>query len=291
MSLKGLVDEFEVHLVMEKGLSVKTAEAYVRDVREYLNAVGERFDYESLSSFVFHLYGLSRTPATIRRKLSSVRQFVLFLRKRGIEVEDGFEELEKPRAWERLPEYLTVEEVQRLLEAPDVTTELGLRDRAILELMYACGLRVSELCELRTENVDFNRGLLFVKQSKGKKDRVVPVNLEALKWLAEYMKVRSFNSPYVFVNRRGRKLTRQRLWQIVKEYALKAGIDPEKVHPHVLRHSFATHILMGGADLRAVQELLGHASIKTTQVYTAVANPELERLYRRVYGGKVGEES
>ncbi|BAT70900.1 integrase/recombinase XerD [Thermosulfidibacter takaii ABI70S6] len=280
---ESIVDQFVDYLVTEKGLSINTAEAYKRDIEEYLSNIGKDFSYESLSGFVFYLYGLSRTPSSIRRKLSSVRQFLLFLKKRGFKVEDGFDELDKPRIWEKLPDFLTVEEMDRLLEAPDTTSELGIRDKAILELMYASGLRASEICNLKTEDVDFNRGLIFVRQGKGKKDRVVPVNEVALIWISEYLKRRKHHSPYLFLNRRGKPLTRQRLWQIVKEYALKTGIEPKKVHPHVLRHSFATHILMGGADLRSVQELLGHASIKTTQIYTSVARPELENAYRRLH--------
>ena len=277
------LEEFIDHIITEKGLSSATAEAYEKDITEYIELCGEKFDFDSISDFILHLNSKGLTPSTIRRKLSAVRQFASFLRKRGYDVTDHFDRIDSPKMWERLPAYLTVEEVERLLNSPDTSTELGLRDRAILELMYASGLRVSEICKLKIEDVDFNQGLIFVKQSKGKKDRIVPVHTTALKWIDLYLKSRKHKSSYMFLNNRGKPLTRQRVWQIVKDYAAKAGIDPRKVHPHVLRHSFATHILMYGADLRTVQELLGHASIKTTQIYTYVAKPELEEKYRKIH--------
>ncbi len=276
-----VLEEFEDYLVSEKGLSSNTAEAYKRDAAEYVNLCGTDFSFESLTNYIFHLYGLGRSPASIRRKLSSVKNFTLYLKEQGMEIKEEFDQIDKPKMWERLPHYLTLEEIEKLLSAPDTQSELGLRDRAILELLYAAGLRASEICNLKTEDIDFNQGLIFVKQGKGKKDRIVPVHKMALYWINEYLKKRRHNHPVLFLNNRGQPLTRQRLWQIVKFYAQKAGIDPNKVHPHVLRHSFATHILMGGADLRSVQELLGHANIKTTQVYTAVAKPTLERAYRK----------
>ncbi len=279
-----IVEEFVDHLITQRGLSTNTAEAYATDVRQFLEVSRGRVDFESITGFLHHLYGLGLSPISIRRKLSSVHQFVLFLRSKGEDVKDEFEELDRPKAWERLPECLSVEEVERLIEAPDTSKELGLRDRAILELMYAAGLRASEICSLKVEDIDFEKGLLFVKRAKGKKDRVVPVHPQALYWVKRYLEARKHNHPVLFIGRGKRPISRQRLWQIIKKYALKAGIDPKKVHPHVIRHSFATHILSRGADLRSVQELLGHASIKTTQIYTHIAEPELERIYRKVHG-------
>ena len=277
-----MVEEFIDHLLSERGLSINTAEAYQKDIQQFLEITKGDFSLQGLIGYIHHLYGLGLAPSSMRRKLSAARQYLLFLRRKGIVKEDPFEELERPRGWERLPKFLTLEEVEKLLNAPDTSTPIGIRDRAILELMYASGLRVSEVCNLKVEDLDFNQGLLFVKQSKGKKDRIVPVNSVALNWINRYLRVRKHHSPFLFLSTRGRPLTRQRIWQMIKEYAVKAGIDPKKVHPHVIRHSFATHILLRGADLRSVQELLGHASIKTTQVYTEVAQPELERAYRRV---------
>ncbi len=276
------IEEFIDHLITERGLSLNTAQAYHRDIQDYTKLCGEKFDLESITTFIFELYSRGLSPTSIRRKLSAVKQYAGYLKKH-YKVENQFEEIDPPKVWERLPDFLTEEEVDRLLKAPDTSTEIGIRDRAILELMYASGLRVSEICRIRIEDLDMNQGLLFVKQSKGKKDRVVPIHRTALEWIKRYLDTRSHRSPHLFVNRRGNPLTRQRIWQIVKEYALKAGIDPKKVHPHTLRHSFATHILMRGADLRTVQELLGHSSIKTTQIYTFVARPTLEENYRKIH--------
>jgi len=276
------IEEFIDHLITERGLSLNTAQAYQRDIQDYTKLCGEKFDLESITTFIFELYSRGLSPTSIRRKLSAVKQYAGYLKKH-YKVENQFEEIDPPKVWERLPDFLTEEEVDRLLKAPDTSTEIGIRDRAILELMYASGLRVSEICRIRIEDLDMNQGLLFVKQSKGKKDRVVPIHRTALEWIKRYLDTRSHRSPHLFVNRRGNPLTRQRIWQIVKEYALKAGIDPKKVHPHTLRHSFATHILMRGADLRTVQELLGHSSIKTTQIYTFVARPTLEENYRKIH--------
>ena len=192
-----------------------------------------------------------------------------------------------PRLEKRLPDVLSGAEVEALLDAPDAETSIGLRDRTMLEFLYATGIRVTELISLRMDNVNLNAGFVIVI-GKGSKERVVPLGETALAWLRSYLEsgrsalVRNKPHPYLFVNRSGEKLSRQGFWKLIKKYCLLAGIV-KKVSPHTLRHSFATHLLEGGADLRAVQVMLGHADIATTQIYTHVANETLKKLHKKYH--------
>ncbi|NPA15926.1 MAG: site-specific tyrosine recombinase XerD [Deferribacteres bacterium] len=271
------LDAFILHLETQKGLSPNTSSAYRHDIEEFLNFKGP-LSSEGILEFVFHLYSRGCSPSTIHRKLSALNQFFIFLLEKKRIEKNPLDFIDKPRKWEHLPSVLSPEEVENLLNAPDTRTPKGIRDRALLELLYSSGLRVSELCRLKTEDIDFNRGLLRVK-GKGSKERMVPIGEEAFFWLKRHLENRKAGT-FIFTSKRGNPLSRQRVWQLIKEYAKRAGII-KKVSPHTLRHSFATHILLKGADLRVIQELLGHASIKTTEIYTHLANPQLEELYRQ----------
>ncbi len=277
--MKRELEEFLNHLVAEKGLSPNTLEAYKTDIKEYLKICGESVSEENVLNFVYELYSLGYSSSSIHRKISALNQFFNFLLEKGRIRKNPLDFIDKPKQWERLPSVLSENEIKKLLETPDVKKETGLRDRVLLELIYSSGLRVSEVCNLKAEDIDFNRGVLKVK-GKGKKERIVPIGDEAMKWLKEYLKRRKTNSPYVFSTSKSKTITRQRVWQIIKDYAQKAGIE-KRIYPHTLRHCFATHILLHGADLRTVQELLGHSSIKTTEIYTHIADPQLEEIYRK----------
>ncbi len=284
-----LVDRYLSYLSAERGLSSHTVEGYRRDLEDlqaYLERLGqdwERVDLHSLVGYLMNMAARGLSPATIRRRLSALRGFFAFLVEMEVLDEDPTEGLDNPRTWKHLPQVLSLDEVEALLEAPSGDSPMALRDRAMLEVLYATGVRVSELVSLKLVDLDMDRGLVRVV-GKGKKERMVPLGGEALQWLERYMAARGAldrkGSPYLFLTNRGGPMTRQRFWQIVKGYARKVGITKE-ISPHTLRHSFATHILERGADLRAVQELLGHADLSTTQIYTHVARAHLEKIYKK----------
>ncbi len=222
---------------------------------------------------------------SVRRKASSLRGLFRFLQKEGYMQENPTELLEVPRLGSPLPKNLTLDEVERLLAQPDPAEPLGVRNQAMLELLYATGLRVSELLALRLQDINLEVGYV-VAYGKGKKERLVPVGEVALEKIKEYLSTarprlaKAVRTPHVFLNRSGRRLTRQGFWKLLHRYALQAGIT-SSVTPHVLRHSFATHLLERGADLRSVQLMLGHASISTTQIYTHLNRERLKEIYQR----------
>ncbi len=283
------IDRYLSFLSAERGLSPHTLEGYRRDLEDlalYLDRVGRDLgsvDVEVLMGYLMNLAARGLSPATIRRRLSAIRGFYAFLVEMELLDSDPTEGLDNPRTWKHLPQVLSLDEVERLLQAPPGDNPRGLRDRAMLEVLYATGVRVSELVSLRLVDLDMERGFLKVL-GKGKKERVVPLGEEAIGWLRRYLEVRGEldkkGSAYLFLSNRGGPMTRQRFWQIIKEYARKVGITKE-ISPHTLRHSFATHILERGADLRSVQELLGHADLSTTQIYTHVARAHLEKIYKK----------
>ena len=289
MKERGLIERFLSYLSAERGLSSRTLEGYrgdLEDLGEYLDKLGLGFDgvdIQVLTGYLMNMAARGLSPATIRRRLSAVRGFFAFLVEMEVLESDPTEGLDNPRTWKHLPQVLSLDEVERLLEAPSLPTPRGIRDRAMLEVLYATGVRVSELVSIRLVDLDLDRGVLRVL-GKGKKERIVPLGEEALRWLKRYLEMRGQldkrGSPYLFLTNRGGPMTRQRFWQIVKGYAREVGIAKD-ISPHTLRHSFATHILERGADLRAVQELLGHADLSTTQIYTHVARAHLEKIYKR----------
>jgi integrase/recombinase XerD len=266
---------------IEKGLASHSLEAYERDLSRFRAASAETAipDLVQLRTYVDSLYKAGLSSRSVARHLSALRQFYAFLQREGLLSHNPTEFLIPPKQWSSLPKFLNKDEIQRLLAAPAESEPVRLRDRAMIELLYAAGLRVSELIRVRVSDVDQDYGIVRVT-GKGNKQRVVPVHPDALeaiaRWLAEgrpaLLKGRA--SPFLFVTARGSCMTRQSFWKLLGNYARKAGIF-RPAGPHAVRHSFATHLLEGGADLRSVQTMLGHADIATTQIYTHVARSRL----------------
>lgn len=299
------VDLLVDHLVVERGVAARTVEAYVRDLGQYAHHLRGQGcdDYAQATRAQVIAYlelltvkrGLKRSSVT--RKLQSLRRLHRFLVAEKLAQGDPTANIDSPRPGRRLPKVLTLDQCLALLEAPDAQTPEGLRDRAMLALMYATGLRVSELVGLRVHDLDFERAALRVR-GKGDKDRIVPVAGLALSWVAEYLEDARgtlVNDPAeggLFLSRRGQPMTRVRFHQILKGYLAAAGA-PRETSPHTLRHSFATHLMEGGADLRVIQELLGHASLETTAIYTHVSAGRLREVYDthhpRAHGGADSE--
>ncbi|MFP4190817.1 MAG: site-specific tyrosine recombinase [Candidatus Hydrogenedentota bacterium] len=289
--LYAYLDRFLEGTVFESGLAEATLTAYAEDLGRYLRYLGER-GVEGLGAvtreiILDHLIALRREGLSARstaRHLSAIRCFHRFLRNENFVDHDPTAALDTPRISRRLPVALSKGEVDRLVAVPDRSTALGARDAAIVELVYSCGLRISEAGGLRLKHLSLDESCVRVR-GKGGKVRIVPVGKRAHALLGEWLRWRpSFNPPrdWVFTSRTGGRLSRGRLWQIVKHYAREAGLS-HKVSPHVLRHSFATHLLDGEADLRVVQELLGHSDISVTQIYTHVSTDRLGRAHRQFH--------
>ncbi len=284
-----LIDLFLEHLVVERGLAQNSLEAYGRDLSRYtafLTARGQQvttLDRAEVPRYLLHLREAGLSPRSVARHLSAIRQFHRFMVREGHAREDPTSHLESPRPWLRLPMVMSSEEVDRLLATGRPTTPQGIRDRAMLEVLYASGLRVSELVGLRLADLNLAAGILRVL-GKGNKERLVPLGDAAVDSLRTYLAdgrpklERRRASPHLFLGRHGRGLTRQMFWQLLKRYVRAAGIT-KPVTPHTLRHSFATHLLERGADLRSVQLMLGHADIGTTQIYTHLSRAHLKAIY------------
>lgn len=288
------LEQFQDHLTFERGLSERTIAAYTRDLTRWLASLQDRgvsspdaVTPADLRAWVFALKEDGLAASSIRRAQSAVRTYYGFLLAEGVVDTDPTERLESPSLGRRLPECLSHDEVTRLLDAADPDHALFWRDRAVLELLYATGMRVSELSELPLSAVDHDEGFVTVF-GKGSKERLVPVGEPALRALARYLQEvrpkldRGKGGGRVFLNARGTPLTRMAVWTLVRKAARRAGIR-RKVSPHTLRHTFATHLLEGGADLVAVQELLGHADISTTQIYTHVDREYLRDVHRKYH--------
>jgi integrase/recombinase XerD len=285
MRIDAAIEAFRTHLAVERGLASTTIEAYTRDLTALAASVGDvdvvAVDPAALRRHLARLERAGNGAATRGRALSAISRLFAFLRAEGVLVEDPVAEIARPRRARRVPVVLSVEEVTRLLEAPD-DSPLGIRDRAILEVFYAAGLRVSELVGLRLPELRLEARACRV-QGKGRRERLAPLGEPAVAWLSRYLAevrphwVRDPSEERVFVSRRGHGLTREAVWHRIRLHARAAGIR-QRITPHVLRHSFATHLLEGGADLRAVQEMLGHADIGTTEIYTHVSRDRLRRL-------------
>lgn len=282
-----LIDSFLDALWMERGLSENTLSAYKSDLYAFSNWLDRRssdlLTVESSDVLAYLGEQGTRSARTTARRLSSLRRLYEHLVREGKLRDDPIVRIDSPKLGRPLPKTLTESEVESLINAPDVGTALGLRDRAMLEVLYATGLRVSELVGLLTGQTNLRQGVVRVI-GKGNKERLVPLGEEAIFWLEKYLseaRVLLFkNAPddVLFPSTRGRKMTRQTFWHAIKRYAIKAGIE-KNLWPHVLRHAFATHLLNHGADLRAVQMLLGHSDISTTQIYTHVARERLKELH------------
>jgi integrase/recombinase XerD len=323
------LNDFSTHLKAERGLSLHTVEAYIRDVSRFisnttglntvnsnttelnpaelnpgeLNNTGSATGHspgsnkladmelhtdflksitrQQVHSHIVELYNTGLDTRSVARVVSSLKTFFAFLLQEGIVSDDPTVNVKSPKFTKQLPEALSVQEVDKLLNAADTTKWDGLRDRAMMELLYASGLRVSELINLKKESVNIAEGFLLVQSGKGGKDRLCLLGSSAKDWINKYLEAsldKLVTTEFMFINMRGKPLSRQAIWLKLKDYALKAGIL-KTVYPHILRHSFATHMLEGGADLRAIQTLLGHSSITTTEVYTHVRTDFLREEY------------
>jgi len=277
-------------LRVEKGLSENTLQAYRRDIQKFAAfASGRKLGTKDVRrsdvvEFLASLYRKGLDSRSVARHLVTIRNFFRFALTEGHIDDDPAATIESPRFRQSLPEFLSLEEVDRLLQQPDMNTTLGLRDRALIELMYSAGLRVSELCGLRLEDIQIESGCLRCV-GKGNKERLVPVGRQALSIIQKYLRTArrkllpEGSSPYLFLNQRGRKLDRITFWKLLGAYGRKAGLR-KALTPHMLRHSFATHLLDRGADLRSVQIMLGHSDISTTQIYTHVVEERLKQVYK-----------
>jgi len=279
------INLFLDHLLLERGLAANSLAAYRRDMRDHAAFLHERCGRTSAGEvtegdIIRHLSALHHAGAatsTVCRKLTTIKQFYRYLVAERHLAADPTAGVEVPRQVKKLPAALTLDEVERLLDAPDVSKLAGLRDRAMLEVLYATGLRVSELVNLTRGDVNMKIG--FVRcVGKGNKERIVPLGSVAVGWLQHYLAARDDDAPALFPGRRRRPITRAAFWQTIKRLAGRAGIL-KNISPHTLRHSFATHLLERGADLRAIQEMLGHSSITTTQIYTHVSSDFLREVY------------
>lgn len=303
MSSKGLedatarafyVERFDDFLALEQGASLQTSKAYKLDIARFVTYVSVKGASSAsevgtrvLREYVYHLKDLGLAPASIRRNISAVRSYFKFLLGEGLVVRDPSERLETPKKWRTLPEVLGIEEIEKLLAAPSLDEPLAFRDRAMLELAYGAGLRVSEWISLGVRDVMLKDHLIRVF-GKGAKERLVPIGRKAIGATAIYLRElrpsleKGEGKGVLFLNARGQPLSRMGAWKILRKYVRQAGIT-KPVSPHTLRHSFATHLLEGGADLRAVQEMLGHVDISTTQIYTHIDREYLRSVHKQFH--------
>jgi len=295
MDWENLLTKYIRYLALEKGLSDNSLFSYENDLKRYVNYLSEQHLQNCeqitplvLQQYIGQLYDLGLASSSMARNFSAIRGFHQFLIQQNITASDPSELLETPRLKRKLPAVLSVEEVTAIINQPDVNDILGIRDRAMLETLYGCGLRVSELLSMSINNLLLHDELVRIV-GKGSKERFVPIGQEAIHWLQVYLarcrpllSKGSLSRNIVFLNRNGRPMSRMGFWKILKKYALQAKIS-HQIHPHIFRHCFATHLLDNGADLRSVQELLGHADISTTQIYTHVSRQQLSKIYKKYH--------
>jgi len=292
--VQALVDQFLDFLALERGLSPNTRSAYGTDLREFVRflygqkagSFGE-VTRRHIVNFLMEAREAGLRTTTLARRLAAIKVFLRYLQQEGMLLKDVAETMDSPRLWNLLPDTLTTKETERLLGAPDLEKPLGLRDRAILEVLYGSGLRVSELAGLTLDQIHIDERYLRCI-GKGRKERIVPFGDSAKLWLQRYLSeerprlARKSQSPAVFLSRRGGMLDRRTLWRSVRAYARRAGLAKD-VHPHTLRHTFATHLLANNAPLRVIQEMLGHADIGTTQIYTHVDSSRLKSIHEKFH--------
>ncbi|MFW8051804.1 site-specific tyrosine recombinase XerD [Vagococcus fluvialis] len=291
------LEEYLHYLKIERGLSDNTIQSYQRDLKQYLLFLAEekKEDWEDIDrylvlDFLEQLRNEGKSSATIIRMVSALRKFHQFLRQERYTDNDPMQHVDTPKKQQKLPKTLSIKEVEKIIEAPDTSDILGIRDRAILELMYATGLRVSELITLKLDDLHLSLGLIQTL-GKGDKERIIPIGDQAINWINIYLeksrpellaKNKKEKTRVLFLNYKGEGFSRQGIWKNLKVYVVQAGIEKE-VTPHTLRHSFATHLLENGADLRVVQELLGHADISTTQIYTHISKKRMADVYKNYF--------
>lgn len=293
--MKELIDEFINYLSVEKGLAKNTLYAYREDLEKYMNYLKskhitsiEQTTKEDIGSLIMKLKDKGLSVNTISRLLAAIKGFYRFLVLERYIKDDISSVLGTPKLWRKLPEVLRLDEVEELLKKPNLKNWIGIRDRAVLEIMYATGMRVSEITNITNNNLNLEVG--FVKcKGKGLKERIVPFGREATKAIHRYLKKvrgsllkKDTSSEYLFLTRLGKRMSRQTCWKMIKKYLKRTNIKKE-ISPHTLRHSFATHLLERGADLRIVQEMLGHANISTTQLYTHITKERLKTIHKKYH--------
>jgi len=293
-SIDACIDRYLTHLRVERQLAANTLEAYGHDLRAFAQHVtsrgteeASRVEERDVLSFLISLHEGKLTSRSVTRYLVAIRGLFTFLLKEKFIAKDPVSKVEFPAKWKKLPHFLTLEQVDDLLAAPRRDDVLGIRDHAIIQLFYASGLRISEMSDLTTDRINLQQGYVM-PMGKGSKERVVPMGSSAIDALSEYLKESrpalsgKRVTDRLFLSRLGGGISRQRLWEIIKACARKAGIKIN-VTPHMLRHSFATHLIERGADLRIVQTMLGHADVSTTQIYTHVSRRHVQELYRKFH--------
>jgi integrase/recombinase XerD len=294
MGIDTVVDSFLSYLRVVKGLSKNTVESYQRDISRFARYLEDKeiydlnsVDYRTVLDFLSYLKARGLGARSVARALVSVRQFFKFLLLEKVVSKDPVFLIRSPKVQKKIPEVLSIEEVDALLSVPDESTAEGIRDRAMLEVLYATGIRVSELVLLELNSVNLELGYVVV-YGKGSKERLVPIGQKAKEKLRQYLGtsrpylLKNKSSSYLFVSRRGKRLTRQGFWKILKGYVVRAGIS-KNISPHTLRHSFATHLLQCGADLRTIQLMLGHSDISTTQIYTHIERERLKEIHKKFH--------
>ena len=292
--MESRVSEFINYLALERGLAQNTLESYGRDLRQFqMYLIGEKRDIleninrDVILNYLNNLQTKGKAISTILRNLAAIKSFYQYMAREKIIEKNPALTLESPKLQKKLPKILTINEVEELLKQPDVNFPAGIRDKAMLELLYATGIRVSELTNLNISDINLDMG--YIKcYGKGSKERIVPLGSIASRCVQEYISrgrpklMRTYEESALFVNHHGKRLTRQGFWKIIKKHTQEAKITKE-ITPHTLRHSFATHLLENGADLRSVQEMLGHADISTTQIYTHVTKNHLKEVYDKTH--------
>ena len=285
-----ILKEYLSYLKFEKGLSKNTVESYGRDLKKFFTVVKksyEKVEEKDISEYIIKLIADGISHRSVGRNISALKSFFRYLQYTERLKTNPLAFISQPKLWKNLPEYLTVEEVEKLLSLPDTSKKGGLRNKSIIELMYATGIRVSELVNLRVDKVNLDMGFITVF-GKGNKERIVPFGDEAKRWLVRYIKegrekfLKGKTSPYLYLNARGERLSRQYIWKMLKKYGRMIGIE-DKIKPHILRHSFATHLLEKGANLRLVQTLLGHSQISTTEIYTFISRKRIKEIYKKFH--------
>lgn len=293
--MKQHLESFSRFLSEERGLSLNTLHSYERDLNQYTDYLAENgvssleeSTRSHLQGYLFYLKKMGRAPASLNRMLVSIRSFYKFLLQERIVDRDPTTNMDALKLEKRMPQVLTIAEVEQLLESPDTTLPHGIRDKAMLELLYATGIRVTELVSLNTDSVNLDMGFLRCI-GKSSRERIIPVSPVAIRWLRLYITdvrsklIRADKDEHaLFVNHLGTRLTRQGFWKIIKKYAKDADIIKE-ITPHTLRHSFAAHLLENGADLKSVQEMLGHADISTTQMYLQFSKSSMKDVYNQAH--------
>lgn len=291
--MQNVIADYLHYLQIERGLTANTISSYHQDLKAFSAYLDDQqltlkqVDQLTILNYLNTLKEAGKSRRTVTRAVSTLRRFFQYLVQNDQLTVDPMAEIKAPKQGQYLPQVLTVDEVDALLDAPDTGNKYGIRDRAILEVMYATGLRVSELVHLKLADLHLDMGLIQTL-GKGNKERIIPIGDVAIQWLDTYLEksrpvlLKQRQSPYVFLNAHGGGLSRQSIWQKIQQYVSLAGIR-KHVTPHTLRHSFATHILENGADLRIVQELLGHSDISTTQIYTHITRKRLTEVYKKAH--------